>query len=39
LVFLVRAEPGVEFGFGARGEIYDAEVIEEGYTVYYDSWW
>ena len=30
-VFLVKAEPGVEFGFGARGEIYGADVIEEFY--------
>jgi hypothetical protein len=27
-VFLLKIQPGVEFGFGSRGEVYGAEVID-----------
>lgn len=27
-VFLLKVQPGVEFGFGSRGDVYGAEVID-----------
>ena len=32
-VFLLKVQPGVEFGFGSRGDVYGAEVLMEANNI------